>query len=906
MTNSFQSTAFQSSARPVDTFVQPVSVPETTGIMQLAKTLEVVNPNIQRFIGTRMEKTVELEKQKGAELVMQANQAELRQIIDRIKKKDGTDAAIQLIGGNIFTQSGVEKQLAINLGSVESSRAKAFFSNYTIEKELADGTFVKVPLSHFDINSSEFNQAIQEYSEISRSDISGIRSLYVNEFFVPQQSRALQEIYAEHIKNNNKYKVQRAENQLTSTFLTAYKDLDTNGKEASLEFMQSHIDNLEALGLTKVVSPTELKKLVVDQANSIFLIYENNNLDGYEAAMEYLELVGDLRVGLPQITKDGTTKQSLLKEFYDKDIIDLKIDLAEASEKQKERTLLKETRIQQNKIKEMIDKHSFVQINEDTGEKNYEVMQALVTAFPDQFEFIEEIIEEQDFSRDEFYTQFKFDIAKNKYTFEEAFVVLKNFELSLGVSKTEEDEIELQKLFNLAKEFKGKDILADYRSLIKQIHKDSRILANGTGEGNWIFPDKWMESGKNRLYLDAIDVFNRQILEIVTTTELKPGYSTLKEQHLAEIEIEKIKLFANVKKIVDGRYTEEGIIKEVDALLEKEGYFKEEEKEEEVTFESLEEEKEDKKGFFELTNKETTNNKNNLFPNLIPLNQTDLDSLIETNKLQQVIINKQPVYINSDDNKLYILKDNYKKLFKGIEFGGFSEVTQEDIDREKALDNEDNNIYTVKEGDTLIDLANKFNTTVKDIKDKNNLVDNTIYIDQELMMPIVEEQKLNTKIKKLKIKYSEDSRVQSIVKSANELGVRPIDLAAVIAQESSFRPDAVSVDPSTGDSYKGLIQFGPWEVKTYNFRDDMTFEEQMEIVVRFLKDRGVKPGHGVKEIYAAVFTGNVYNLNKEGGADREDSYGTTVNKALPNLIEGGSKYKMAIDFLQQKGPYLPE
>ena len=86
----------------------------------------------------------------------------------------------------------------------------------------------------------------------------------------------------------------------------------------------------------------------------------------------------------------------------------------------------------------------------------------------------------------------------------------------------------------------------------------------------------------------------------------------------------------------------------------------------------------------------------------------------------------------------------------------------------------------------------------------------------------------------------------------------------------------------------------------------MTFEEQMEIVVRFLKDRGVKPGHGVKEIYAAVFTGNVYNLNKEGGADREDSYGTTVNKALPNLIVGGSKYKMAIDFLQQKGPYLPE
>ena len=91
----------------------------------------------------------------------------------------------------------------------------------------------------------------------------------------------------------------------------------------------------------------------------------------------------------------------------------------------------------------------------------------------------------------------------------------------------------------------------------------------------------------------------------------------------------------------------------------------------------------------------------------------------------------------------------------------------------------------------------------------------------------------------------------------------------------------------------------------------MTFEEQMVAVTSFLKDRGVKPGHGAKEIYAAIFTGDVINLtkkNKDGkfGADWEDSNGTTVNKALPNLLEGGSKYKMAIDFLQQTGTYAPK
>ena len=157
-------------------------------------------------------------------------------------------------------------------------------------------------------------------------------------------------------------------------------------------------------------------------------------------------------------------------------------------------------------------------------------------------------------------------------------------------------------------------------------------------------------------------------------------------------------------------------------------------------------------------------------------------------------------------------------------------------------------------------------------------------------------------IQEPKIKFSEDSRVQSIIKAANELGISPIPLAAVIAQESSFRPSVVSTDKATGKQYKGLIQFGPYEIERYNIKENMTFEEQMVAVTNFLKDRGVQPGHGAKEIYAAIFTGNVSNLDK-GGADWADSNGTTVNKALPNLLSGGSKYQMAIDFLQQTGIY---
>ena len=191
------------------------------------------------------------------------------------------------------------------------------------------------------------------------------------------------------------------------------------------------------------------------------------------------------------------------------------------------------------------------------------------------------------------------------------------------------------------------------------------------------------------------------------------------------------------------------------------------------------------------------------------------------------------------------------------------------------------------------------------ILEANNITnEDLINIGQQLNIPEIN-------IEQPEINYSDDTRVQSIVKSAKELGISPIDLAAVIAQESSFRPTVVSVDKATGKKYTGLIQFGPYEIAKYNIKPNMTFEEQMVAVTSFLKDRGVKPGHGPKEIYAAIFTGNVINLTKRNsngklGADWPDSNGTTVNKALPNLLKGGSKYKMAIDFLQQTGTYLPK
>jgi hypothetical protein len=139
------------------------------------------------------------------------------------------------------------------------------------------------------------------------------------------------------------------------------------------------------------------------------------------------------------------------------------------------------------------------------------------------------------------------------------------------------------------------------------------------------------------------------------------------------------------------------------------------------------------------------------------------------------------------------------------------------------------------------------------------------------------------------------SRQQALKQAADQLGIRPVDLAAVMSLETggSFNP---GIAGGAGGAYRGLIQFGPSEQKTYGWKKGQSFEEQvLGPVVKYLKARGVKPGHGVQELYAAILTGNVANI-KSGGLDWKDSFGTSVRGAIPSLTKGGH-YRNAVKFL---------
>lgn len=112
---------------------------------------------------------------------------------------------------------------------------------------------------------------------------------------------------------------------------------------------------------------------------------------------------------------------------------------------------------------------------------------------------------------------------------------------------------------------------------------------------------------------------------------------------------------------------------------------------------------------------------------------------------------------------------------------------------------------------------------------------------------------------------------------ASQLGLDPVEVAAVISFETggTFDPDKMGGD---GGRYKGLIQFGPEEQRTYGITDDSTPEQWSAAITKFMQDRGFKPGMGIEDFYSTILTGS------PGNYDRQDSNGTSVRNAIPRIL----------------------
>lgn len=120
-----------------------------------------------------------------------------------------------------------------------------------------------------------------------------------------------------------------------------------------------------------------------------------------------------------------------------------------------------------------------------------------------------------------------------------------------------------------------------------------------------------------------------------------------------------------------------------------------------------------------------------------------------------------------------------------------------------------------------------------------------------------------------------DGDKQAFRDAAAQLGISPVDLAAAVSYETggTFDPN---IKGGKGGAYEGLIQFGPVERQRYGFREGMSVADQLRgPVVAYLKDRGLKPGMGLPELYSIINAGSLDRYGRPRFS-RSDGNGTVA------------------------------
>ena len=275
MTSSFQSTAFQSSARPVDTFVAPPSVQPKTDLEELAEALQSINPAIQTFIGSRIKKEIEKEEAEGTEQAIEDAASNFKDISKGVNKTDGEDAARQLIGGSIFADRAYQKTKAEILGNNLASTLSNSYATTQIDGK---------SLNTYSLNSEQFQTWLSGERSKVVDQLNDINPTYVNKYFLPKLADATATVTSSHIKQHQEYNLEKLKNLA----VPLVKGLIVSDDETDLELISNFEESMNNLGLvTKDRSGLNktIVNILIDQAEAVGLS-GNGDIEGAEDILD--------------------------------------------------------------------------------------------------------------------------------------------------------------------------------------------------------------------------------------------------------------------------------------------------------------------------------------------------------------------------------------------------------------------------------------------------------------------------------------------------------------------------------------------------------------------------------------------------------------------------------------------
>ena len=833
MASSFQSTSGESFRTPVNTFVQPVTAIQKSSMADLAEMLAIVNPTLQNFIEIKGKENRQRDIEEGQLKVLGASPKELIEIRKEVEAKADKKTFRQFLGTNRFMQYGIEKQLAINIGNGQAAKTKKFFDEYVVDVDLPNGTTIQQPLSQFDVNSEAFDKALTEFQSSQLANTRGIRASLITEHILPKQNLALQKVFSDQETKLAESKIKQASVLFNDSVLNSWFSIDnyndnielnliddnytekdriknnglSQGEFLALEELQGNVDSMVNRGLATAVSPSKMIGVIKTNVLKILDYYESNDLDmdiAYEEVEEYINWIGNLKVGPKTILKNGNVIQQPLSSFYiadgeDKietlltDIYDKKEDI---KKKQNDYNMISD----QNTISDTLNNLDFSRTQFKDGKEalNYfknigNTLDALAERYPEQIEFLYKQYDLRNFSVDDFFFELETEYDAGTVTQSQALIQLTDVMQALGPNASKADRQKYTELKKYLSKTEGKNLEQRFPAMKELIKYGQRTI----GKVN-------LASGVVS-YKDADDVDKMQDLN----TELK---KLVKENGGLDAQIDKDGQRTTVRNWYLGNLRK---IKNSRRFGDYEFYDPALDLSQPIQVEEVVEEggggQDDGKTVNIQEQKVLTYDTN-----------TKLFSEVNTNELQVgptttvVSINgsvtpageslRQNLKIKSFEN---FNVDFYNATFEDNQTETRNEKLLRDDLEASAFSGDSPTTVEVEQGDTLSQLAEEFNVPLKAFMEANNITNaDLIRVGDELIVPMVE--RINMK----EVKNNQIKALDVILKDTDKTKVIPQPKIEEMLLAVGFEPNiakimaAVAMAESAGDPMIDTVKSG--------------------------------------------------------------------------------------------------
>lgn len=303
MTNSF-SGGFQVFDQPVDTFSQAPREFDQSGAFQLAEVLQTVNPNLQKFIGRKVEKNRETERLVGKVNYLAENNAAYKNIAKGLKEKLGDKYGRIVQGNSLFVRQGIQEGKAENIGNGLLLKMKNNYNEHVLE----DGT----RLIDNEVESEQWQNWFQNALNTEIGDINDLDADVFEKKLMPKLTALSESMYeydqeqraAANLEKNRSLIAPRIQTVMPLFEKALQLDYSENKenidlKNATLQEAVNSLNNLTDSFVLNGYSGTDLKTLNNDLLEnvvaSVELFITNNPFDTNTAqkAKDLLDLFGE-------------------------------------------------------------------------------------------------------------------------------------------------------------------------------------------------------------------------------------------------------------------------------------------------------------------------------------------------------------------------------------------------------------------------------------------------------------------------------------------------------------------------------------------------------------------------------------------------------------------------------------